>query len=266
MSDPIASDQSELFYTVENGIATVTLNRPHRRNALTPDLTRLLRDAWQQVETDPAVRVAILTATSCGTFCAGMDLQEAARLKAETGKDILSLLTDPFNSTMRAMRKPVIAAMNGHFAAGGMALTLSCDLRVGLAGTRGGITEVKVGRGSPWAVPLLWMMPQPLLMETVLTGDMLPIERLHQVGFVNYLEATPEAVLARAQDLARRIAAAAPLSVMAAKQSLNDAMSLGCEKGLANANAIYQSVYASADAIEGPRAFTEKRTPQWQGR
>ena len=260
------SEQPELLYRVDQGVATLTLNRPERRNALTPLLTRLLHEAWQTIENDPAVRVTILTATSCGTFCAGMDLREAARLKAETGKDILEHLTDPFNHGMRAMRKPVIAAMNGHFPAGGMALALSCDLRVGLAGTRGGITEVKVGRGSPWAVPLLWMMPQPLLMETILTGDMLPVERLHQVGFINYLEVTPEAVLARAQDLAGRIAAAAPLSVMAAKQCLNEALSLGCAQGLLNAETIYQSVYASEDAIEGPLAFAEKRTPQWMGR
>ncbi|MFZ5562245.1 MAG: enoyl-CoA hydratase/isomerase family protein [Pseudomonadota bacterium] len=265
MSEP-NPPPNELLYASENGIATLTLNRPARRNALTPPLTRLLHEAWQKIEADPAVRVAILTSTFCGTFCAGMDLREAARLKAETGKDVLEHLTDPFNHGMRSMRKPVIAALNGHFLAGGMALALSCDLRVGLSGTQAGITEVKVGRGSPWAVPLLWMMPQALLKEAVLTGDMLPVERLHQVGFLNYLEATPEAVLARAQELAQRIAAAAPLSVMAAKQCLNEATSLGCAEGLLNAEKIYRPVYASADAIEGPRAFAEKRAPRWQGR
>lgn len=260
------SEQPELLYRVDQGVATLTLNRPERRNALTPLLTRLLHEAWQTIESDPAVRVTVLTATSCGTFCAGMDLREAARLKAETGKDILEHLTDPFNHGMRRMRKPVIAALNGHFPAGGMALALSCDLRVGLAGTQGGITEVKVGRGSPWAVPLLWMMPQALLKETVLSGDMIPAERLYQVGFLNYLEATPEAVMERALALAQRIASAAPLSVMAGKQCLNEALSLGCHEGLLNAEKIYQPVYASADAIEGPRAFAEKRAPQWQGR
>jgi len=262
----LGQSHNELLYAVDNGIATLTLNRPERRNALTPLLTGLLRDAWQKVDADPAVRVAILTAMPCGTFCAGMDMREAAMLKADTGKDILEHLTDPFNHTMRSLRKPVIAALNGHFVAGGMALALSCDVRVGLAGTQGGITEVKVGRGSPWAVPLLWMMPQALLKEVVLTGDLLPAERLHQVGFLNYLESTPAAVLARAQDLAARIAAAAPLSVMAAKQCLNEATSLGCAEGLRNAEKIYQQVYASADAVEGPRAFAEKRVPRWQGR
>jgi enoyl-CoA hydratase/carnithine racemase len=115
-------------------------------------------------------------------------------------------------------------------------------------------------------VPLLWMMPQPILMETVLTGDMIEVERLHQVGFVNYVEATPEAVLARAMNLARKIADAAPLSVMAGKKVLKDATTLGCEPGLKAAWEHYKSVYASEDAIEGPKAFAEKRKPQWKGR
>ncbi|MGQ0501864.1 MAG: enoyl-CoA hydratase/isomerase family protein [Panacagrimonas sp.] len=260
------SESPELLYSVADGIATVTLNRPERRNSLSPALTRLLLEAWQRIEADPEVRVAVLTSTSCGTFCAGMDLREAARLKAETGRDVLEFFTDVRNDFMRAMKKPLVAAVNGHFPAGGILLALNCDLRVGLAGTRGGVTEVKVGRGSPWAVPLLWMMPQALLMETVLTGEMLEVERLHRVGFMNYVEATPEAVLARAMELARRIAEAAPLSVMAGKHVLKQATTSGCEPGLAYAWKHYESVYASEDAIEGPKAFAEKRKPQWKGR
>ena len=260
------TESPELLYSVADGIATVTLNRPERRNALSPQLTKLLYETWQRIEADPDVRVAVLTSTYCGTFCAGMDLREAARLKAETGKDVLEFFTDVRNDFMRAMKKPLVAAVNGHFPAGGILMSLNCDLRVGLAGTRGGVTEVKVGRGSPWAVPLLWMMPQALLMETVLTGDMIEVERLHQVGFMNYLEATPEAVLARAMELARKIADAAPLSVMAGKHVLKQATTLGCEPGIEYAWKHYESVYASEDAIEGPKAFAEKRKPLWKGR
>ena len=106
-----------------------------------------------------------------------------------------------------------IAAMTGHFAAGGMVLSLNSDLRVGLAGTKGGITEAKLGRGSPWAVPMLWLLPQPLLMELTLTGELLEVERFHALGFVNYVEPTPDAVRQRACQLAARIRDNAPLIV-----------------------------------------------------
>jgi enoyl-CoA hydratase/carnithine racemase len=150
--------------------------------------------------------------------------------------------------------------------AGGMMLALKSDIRVGLRGTRAGITEVKRGRGTPWAVPGLWMLPQPLLMELVLTGETLPIERLAEHGFLNYLEDSPEAVRARALRLAQAIAEGAPLSVKAAKASVLAAMDLGYERGVIEADRLHVEVYASQDAIEGPKAFAEKRKPVWQGR
>jgi enoyl-CoA hydratase/carnithine racemase len=99
-----------------------------------------------------------------------MDLKEAARIQEEQGKDVLTLIKDPMHQRMRRVRPPIIAAMTGHATAGGMLLSLNADLRVGLAGTRLGITDVKLGGGSPWAVPLVSMLLKPILMEVVLTG------------------------------------------------------------------------------------------------
>ena len=253
-------------YRVEDGVATVTLNRPQRRNALSIAAAERLFGLWAKIDSDDDVRVVVLTSADCGTFCSGMDLKEAAAVRQEKGVDILEVLSDPFYERMRAVTKPVVAAMTGHFAAGGMVLALNSDLRVGLAGTLGGITESKVGRGSPWAVPLLWMLPQPVLSELTLTGELMPIERFHALGFVNYVEPTPDAVRARAYLLARTIRENAPLTVRAGKASLLAAMSLGCEAGFARAKDIYRPVYASEDAQEGPRAFAEKRAPRWRGR
>jgi len=253
-------------YEVADGVATITINRPERRNALSVAAAERLRRLWDEVDGDHAVRVVILTSADCGTFCAGMDLKEASDVRRERGCDILEILSDPFYERMRSVAKPIVAAMTGHFAAGGMVLALNSDLRVGLAGTRGGITEAKVGRGSPWAVPLLWMLPQPVLMELTLTGELMPVERLHALGFVNYVEPTPAAVRARAAALAASVRDNAPLTVLAGKASLNAAMSLGCQAGLTHAKEIYRPVYASEDAKEGPLAFAEKRAPRWQGR
>ncbi|WP_291846335.1 enoyl-CoA hydratase-related protein [Bradyrhizobium sp.] len=260
------SDNEPIRYAVEDGIATITIDRPARKNALSVEAMNGLTNAWERVERDSQARVVILTSADCGVFSAGLDLRQAAEIRARDGVDILTLMRDPMQTAMRNVSKPVIAAMTGSLMAGGMLLALKSDLRVGLRGTRAGITEVKMGRGSPWAVPLLWMLPQPVLMELVLTGDTLPIERLAEYGFVNYLEETPDAVRERAMQLARKVVEGAPLSVRAAKASVLAAMDLGCEKGLVEANRLHVEAYASLDAIEGPRAFAEKRKPVWRGK
>lgn len=258
--------ENPVLIDVIDGIATVTLNRPARKNALSLAAQRGLMEAWERIDGDDAIRVGILTSADCGVFSAGMDLKEAAEIRAREGVDILTKMPDPRFERMRAVKKPLIAAMTGSLMAGGMLLALNCDLRVGLRGTKAGITEVKVGRGSPWAAPALWMVPQPILMEIVLTGDLMEMETLHRFGFTNYLEDTPDAVRARARELARRVAAGAPLSVRAAKASVRAVMDLGCAAGLEEGWRLHEPVYASEDAIEGPRAFAEKRAPVWKGR
>jgi enoyl-CoA hydratase/carnithine racemase len=260
-----ASVDEPVLYAVEAGIATITLNRPLAKNALSIAAANRLTELWEAADADLKVKAIILTSADCGVFSAGMDLKEGAEARRKFGKDILELYNDPFHDRMRAVTKPIIAAMTGDALAGGMLLCLNSDLRVGLAGTRAAITEAKVGRGSPWAVPLLWMLPEPIVMELVLTGDPLAMERLFDLGFVNAIEPTPDAVRARARALAERICANAPLSVWAGKASMIRAMSLGLEEGLKEAKAIYKRVYASEDAQEGPRAFAEKRKPNWKG-
>ncbi len=254
-----------VLFDVSEGIATITLNRPERRNALSVAAAERLFDLWEEVDRREDVRVIILTAAACGTFCAGMDLKEASELRATRGIDVLTMIQDPFHERMRRVRVPIIAAMTGHFTAGGFMLSLNADLRVGLAGTSGGITEAKHGRGSPWAVPLVWQMPQPVLMEMVLTGEVQSVERLHGLGFVNHVEPDVEAVMARASALAQTIRDNAPLSVNAGKRSILRTMDLGCAEALEEAKRIYEHVYASEDAQEGPRAFAEKRPPVWKG-
>ncbi len=256
----------DILFEEADGIATITLNRPEARNALSVGASNRLHEIWEAIDRSASIRAVILTSADCGTFCAGMDLKEAARIKQERGEDVLTLIKDPMHQRMRRVRQPIVAAMTGHATAGGVLLSLNADLRVGLAGTRLGITEAKMGRGSPWAVPLVSMMPQPILMELVLTGELMPIERFQALGFVNYVEATPDAVRERARALAASIRDNAPLSVMAAKQAVLAAMNLGSDEAFERAMAIYEPVYASADAEEGPRAFAEKRKPLWRGK
>ena len=165
------SESESVRYSVEDEIATIIIDRPKRKNALSVEAMNGLTNAWERVERDSQARVVILTSADCGVFSAGLDLRQAAEVRARDGVDILTLMLDPMQTAMRTVSKPIIAAMTGSLMAGGMLLALKSDLRIGLRGTRAGITEVKMGRGSPWAVPLPWMLPQPVLMELVLTGE-----------------------------------------------------------------------------------------------
>jgi enoyl-CoA hydratase len=258
--------ENPIRFRLEDGIATVSIDRPAQRNALSIEAMNGLYEIWEQVDQNPDVRVVILTSSDCGTFCAGLDLKQTALIKQQTGKDILSFMKDPFHFRMRRVKVPIVAAMTGHLMAGGMLMSLNCDLRIGLSGSQVGITESKIGRGSPWAMPLLWMLPQPILMEMVLTAELMPIERLRELGFINYVEPSPDAVRERAYRLAGLIRNNAPLSLEAGKRSILTAMSVGCDTGLELAWQIYRRAYDSDDAQEGARAFAEKRPPHWTGR
>jgi enoyl-CoA hydratase/carnithine racemase len=227
-------------------------------------MANALTALWHQLEEDPAVVAVVIDATDCGTFCSGMDLKEMALVRA-AGDDPLARMEDPYQTRLRTLSKPVVCALVGHFTGAGMMLAMGADIRVALAGTSAAISEVRFGRGTSWAVPLLWMLPQPVLSEMMLTGDPVPVEELARHGFLNYVERSVDDVRQRAMKIAKRIVENAPLSVRAAKASLAAGMDLGCTEGLARAAEIHQIVYASEDASEGARAFAEKRKPRWIG-
>jgi enoyl-CoA hydratase/carnithine racemase len=260
------SEEEIVLYEVDRHVATITLNRPRQRNALLVETLERLGQLWKEIDRDPDVRVAILTGSDCGTFCAGMDLKQMAEVREKEGVDILSKIGDVSFSNMRDIKTPLIAAINGYAPAGGMMLALGCDLRVAVESAQLGITEVHRGRGSPWAMPLFWQMPQSLVSELTLVGDFMPAQRFYDVGFINYLEPDVESMMRRARALADRISEAAPLSVAAAKRSAMATMDLVMGHALKEASHIHEKAYASEDAIEGPRAFAEKRKPVWKGR
>lgn len=260
-----AETNAPVIFGVEDGIARITLNRPERRNAIDVETANRLTALWRQVDEDASILAVVVDAADCGTFCAGMDLKDMAAIRA-AGDDPLKRMEDPFQERMREVTKPIVCALVGHFAGAGMLIAMGADIRIGLSGSVAMISEARFGRGTSWAVPLLWMLPQPVLSEMMLTGDPVAVEELAQHGFVNHVEKSVTDVRARAMALARRIAENAPLSVRAAKASLAAGMDLGCAEGLARAAELHRTVYASEDAGEGARAFAEKRKPRWLGR
>jgi enoyl-CoA hydratase/carnithine racemase len=160
--------------------------------------------------------------------------------------------------------KPVIAAVNGVAFAGGFLLAQMCDLVIAADHAKFAITEAKVGRGSPWAAPLPWLIPPRAAMEIMVTAEPITAQRAYEIGLVN--QVVPLAELRdAAQAMATTIASNAPLSVRAAKSLVYLSAEHGWAAALDAADQLYESVYTSDDAQEGPRSFLEKRKPVWSG-
>jgi enoyl-CoA hydratase/carnithine racemase len=249
-----------LFDAREDGIAVITLNRPEARNALGKDIRAGLFAAWDRFERDPALRVAILTGSGDKAFCAGGDLKEMTELRlAVPPRDMFPVPGDNIELT-----KPTIAAVNGVAFAGGWMIAQACDLCVASTRAQFAITEVKVGRSSPWAAPLIHMIPQRIMMEIVLTGKPITAQRAYEIGLVNRL-AEPDGLMAAALALATEILDGAPLSVQAAREMVMLSTEMGRSAALRVARKVSERAYLSTDAQEGPQAFAAKRRPLWRG-
>lgn len=249
-----------LFDVTDEGVAVITIDRPAQRNAINQGVIDGLREAWQRLENDATLRVGILTGSGDQAFCAGMDLKAAAAMQLKVPpRDMFPVLGDVVRIT-----KPTIAAVNGVALAGGWLFAQMCDLCVASEHARFGITEAKVGRGMPWAAPLAHMLPQRIMMELLLTGRPISAQRAFALGYVN--EVVPHAqLLGSARALAREIAANAPLTVRAARDLVYLSTDMGRSAALNAAQPLFEPVYLSNDAQEGPRAFAEKRAPRWTG-
>jgi enoyl-CoA hydratase len=250
-----------LFDAREDGIAVITLNRPEARNALGKDIRAGLFAAWERFERDPALRVALLTGAGEKAFCAGGDLKEMMEL----GLTVPPREMFPVPGDTIEVTKPTIAAVNGVAYAGGWMIAQACDLCVASVSAQFAITEVKVGRSSPWAAPLIHMIPQRIMMEIVLTGKPISAQRAYEVGLVNRVVAAAE-LMPAALALAADILEGAPLSVQAAREMVMLSTEMGRTAALRAARHASDRVYRSEDAQEGPKAFAEKRRPQWRGR
>jgi enoyl-CoA hydratase/carnithine racemase len=155
--------------------------------------------------------------------------------------------------------------VNGVAFAGGFLLAQMCDLCIAAGHARFAITEARVGRGTPWAAPLPWLVPPRIAMELLLTGMPITAQRAYEIGLVNAVVPLSDLRDATAR-LAGTIATNAPLSVRAAKATVYLAAELARSAAFEEAERIWDPVYRSEDAQEGPRAFSEKRAPQWRGR
>ena len=265
-----------LLYETRGAIAVITLNRPDRHNALSPELICRLADAFDAFEADPALRVAVVTGAGTESFCSGGDLELTLPLltgarapETEWDRRLVENREVLFRSNFKGAHsiKPVIAAVNGHCLAGGFELMLATDIRIAGDHARFGLPESRHAL-IPFAGALVRLprqLPYAVAMEMLLTGDQTAAERLLALGLLNKVVPGAE-VLPAALAVAERIAANGPVAIAEIKRATTEAAGRTYADGYAIETESMDRVMATSDAREGPRAFMERRAPHYSGR
>ena len=251
---------------VVDGIATLTINRPERRNALSWEVVGQLRTEVERARLDPAVRVVVLTGAGDKAFCAGADLggmaEGAGFLELHEGRGQMAGLFEELWS----LGKPTIARVRGYALAGGFGLALSCDLVVAAADAQFGTPEINVGL---WpfmiTVPLCRSMPPKKALELMLTGRRVDAAEAERIGFVTSVVAVEELDSA-VNDLASTLAAKSPAVMKLGRDSFYKVWDVEAQQALAFLHSQLTLTTLTEDSQEGLAAFAEKRSPNWTGR
>jgi enoyl-CoA hydratase len=264
----MSSTAPHCLVELQGNTLVVTMNRPDARNALSAEMMSIMSDAWDRTNSDPEVKVVILTGAG-GYFCAGADLKSmsssAPSDKFESGEfdpTIIKPLLKGFRLT-----KPLIAAVEGPAIAGGTEILQATDIRVAGESARFGVSEPKWGLyplgGS--AVRLPRQLPYTVAADLLLTGRHIKAPEAKEIGLIGHVVPDGEA-LAKAHEIADMIAANGPLAVQAVLKTIRDSEGKHEDDCWKDDAAVGAAVFASEDAKEGPRAFAERRAPKFQGK
>jgi enoyl-CoA hydratase len=252
-----------ILCTVENQIATITLNRPAKLNAMTPEMIQSIIEATERCNRDDNVRVVIVTGAGKKSFCAGSDIRELDTYPTPWA----SRSRPDYCDAVRKLVKPSIAAVNGYAFGGGLETAMSCDIRICSANARFAAPEIKLGwiGGGGMAVNLAHAVGPSNAALMIMTGDPIEAEKALAWGLVSEV-VTSDKLMDRVREIASAIAARAPIAAETAKLNLRAAFSMPLDKAIEYERDLQTVCFATEDAKEGRAAFAEKRPPQFRRR
>jgi len=256
----------QLLYGVRDGVATVTLNRPEQRNALSAQLLAELIDAIRRARDDDEVRAVVLTGAGEKAFCAGADLGGFAADVPLVAKHYGSDLFLEFFRLMPRLGKPSLCAANGHVLAGGMGLALSCDLVIARQGATFGTPEINVGAFPYMIMSIIYRnVPRKKVNEMILFGERLSAEEAVDFGLANKVVPAQEFDAAVA-DWAAKLASKSPVLMRLGHDAMYRQQDMALDDALEYLRSQLSLTFSTEDILEGVQAFFEKREPQWKGR
>jgi enoyl-CoA hydratase/carnithine racemase len=263
----MTADGETILYTSEGGVATITLNRPHKLNAMTVAMDRRINELVYEINNDDEVRVVVLAGAGDRAFCVGSDITDL------DGYGTSWQYRNRFDRNLDyaigiwKIRKPVIAAIHGYCIGGGLEMACASDVRLGTVASSFAAGEINWGwHGGSGATQFLTRVVGPgLASEILLGGEQVSAERVAGFGLLNRVFDTKEEVLAEASRLASVIASHSPIPTQAVKKLVRVAQSASVDVGLAYENDLFAYEMNTRDAAEGRAAFAEKRIPEFRG-
>ena len=256
----------QLLYEVEGGVATLTLNRPEQRNALSGQLLAELVDGMKRARDDEEVRALVLTGAGEKVFCAGADLGGFAADAPLVQKHYASDLFLEFFRLMPRLGKPSLCAANGHVLAGGMGLALSCDLVIAKEGATFGTPEINIGAFPYMIMSIIYRnVPRKRVNEMILLGERLSGDEAVEYGLVNKVVPADEFDAAVA-DWAGKLASKSPVLMRLGHDAMYRQQDMALDDALEYLRSQLSLTFSTEDILEGVQAFFEKREPEWKGR
>jgi enoyl-CoA hydratase/carnithine racemase len=259
-------DYEQLLYEVSGGVATVTLNRPEQRNALSNQMLGELVDAMRRVREDDEVRAVVLTGAGDKVFCAGADLGGFAADVPLVEKHFGSDLFLEFFRAMPRLGKPSLCAANGHVLAGGMGLALSCDLVLAKEGVTFGTPEINIGAFPYMIMSIIYRnVPRKKVNEMMLLGERISAEQAVEYGLANRVVPAGD-FDAAVDEWATKLASKSPVLMRLGHDAMYRQGDMAFDDALEFLRSQLSLTFSTEDIQEGVKAFFEKRDPDWKGR